>query len=130
MSAKKSKFGFLTESLQSHDATLDEETSAPEPTSAPEEAPPSPALSVVQAAEPASKPKAKPRAQSPEAPGTSRPVGRPRGKRSDGDHVQVTAYIRRETHLDVKTALLREQQGRDFSELVEELLAKWLRSRT
>lgn len=52
--------------------------------------------------------------------------GRPRGKRSDPGFEQVTAYIGRETHRNVKIALLREGTGREFSELVEELLASWL----
>jgi hypothetical protein len=56
--------------------------------------------------------------------------GRPSGKRSDPDFEQVTAYIRRDTHKDVKIALLRDDQGREFSELVEELLVGWLKSRT
>lgn len=127
MSGKGSKFGFLKGALQNADAEALEESPVEELMPPAEAAPPSPTLSVVQAAEPAPRPKVKARPQTPEAP---RPVGRPRGKRSDGDHVQVTAYIRRATHLDVKTALLREQKGRDFSELVEELLAKWLKSRT
>jgi hypothetical protein len=54
--------------------------------------------------------------------------GRPAGKRSDPAYEQVTAYIRRDTHKDVKIALLQNGQGREFSELVEELLAKWLES--
>lgn len=127
MSGKGSKFGFLKGALQSAEAESLEDTSAGESLPALEEAPPSPAPPVVQAAEPAPKPKAKPRTQTPE---TSRPVGRPRGKRSDEDHVQVTAYIRRETHLEAKATLLRDQKGRDFSDLVEELVAKWLKSRT
>ena len=53
--------------------------------------------------------------------------GRPRGKRSSSDFVQVTAYISKDTHRGVKIALLREGDGREFSELVEELLAGWLR---
>ena len=56
--------------------------------------------------------------------------GRPTGKRSDGEHIQVTAYIRRETHHAVKVALLQGGKGKEFSELVQELLAKWLKSRT
>ncbi len=52
--------------------------------------------------------------------------GRPRGKRSSEAFVQVTAYIGRQTHRDVKIALLSEGEGREFSELVEELLARWL----
>ena len=56
--------------------------------------------------------------------------GRPSGKRSDSEFGQVTAYIRKETHLAVKMALLKEGGEREFSELVEELLAKWLKTRT
>jgi len=56
--------------------------------------------------------------------------GRPKGKRSDPDFEQVTAYIRKQTHQAIKIALLQEGQDREFSELVEELLSDWLRSRT
>src|SRR4051812_44636857 len=127
MSGKSSKFSGIFKARQEGEEDAPEQSPVAEPMPPQEEVPPSPALAVVQTAEAAPKPKSKPRVQAPETP---RPVGRPRGKRSDGDHVQVTAYIRRETHFDVKTALLREQKGRDFSGLVEELLAKWLKSRT
>ncbi|MEP0920078.1 hypothetical protein NC981_25115 [Leptolyngbya sp. DQ-M1] len=53
-------------------------------------------------------------------------VGRPKGKRSDPDYEQVTAYIRKDTHRDIKIALLQEGQGREFSELVQELLDGFL----
>ncbi len=56
--------------------------------------------------------------------------GRPKGKRSDPDYEQVTAYIRKDTHRDVKIALLSEGNGREFSELIQEMLEQWLRSRT
>ena len=56
----------------------------------------------------------------------SRSRGRPSGKRTDPDYAQVTAYIRKATHHGVKLRLLQEGQGREFSELVEELLATWL----
>lgn len=54
--------------------------------------------------------------------------GRPRGKRSDPNYEQTTAYIRKQTHLGVKIALLKEGKGREYSELVEDLLAEWLKS--
>jgi len=60
--------------------------------------------------------------------GSSRRVGRPNAKRSDPDFVQTTAYIRKDTHRDVKIALLHEGQEQEFSELVEELLSNWLKS--
>jgi hypothetical protein len=50
------------------------------------------------------------------------------GKRSDNDYRQVSAYIRKDTHQQVKIALLQEEQ--EFSELVEELLSGWLKART
>lgn len=56
--------------------------------------------------------------------------GRPTGKRSDPDYEQVTAYIRKNTHKDIKIALLQDGQGREFSELVEDLLSGWLKSRS
>ena len=55
--------------------------------------------------------------------------GRPSGKRSDPDYVGFTTYIRKDTHHDVKVALLQEKEGRELSELVEELLASWLKSK-
>jgi hypothetical protein len=54
--------------------------------------------------------------------------GRPRGKRSDPAFEQVTAYIRKETYLQIKMALLQEGSDRDFSQLVEELLGAYLRT--
>jgi hypothetical protein len=55
--------------------------------------------------------------------------GRPTGKRSDPDFTQTTAYIRAETYKDVRIALLQEGEGREYSELVEELLSGWLKKR-
>lgn len=59
-----------------------------------------------------------------------KPKGRPKGKRSNPDFEQVTAYIRKQTHQGVKIALLQEGEDREFSELVEELLSEWLQTRT
>jgi hypothetical protein len=61
--------------------------------------------------------------------GEGKRSSRPPGKRNDPDYVQLTSYIRRETHKDVKVALLMEDKGREISELVEGLLAGWLRRR-
>ena len=127
MSEKKgSKFSGIFAPRQENEEVV-EQTPVNEPTVRVEEVSPSPTQSIIQVADPAPKPKPKSKVSTPEAPS---PVGRPRGKRSDKNHVQVTAYIRRSTHLDVKAALLRDQMGRDFSDLVEELMAKWLKSRT
>jgi len=71
-----------------------------------------------------------PKARIPPPAATEAPKrGRPNAKRSNPDFVQTTAYIRRDTHRDVKIALLHEGQGGEYSELVEELLSDWLKSR-
>jgi hypothetical protein len=54
--------------------------------------------------------------------------GRRNGKRRDPAFEQVTAYIRRDTHHAVKLTLLKDGRNRQFSDLVEMLLADWLRS--
>ena len=51
-------------------------------------------------------------------------VRRAVGKRSKDGYTQVSAYIPKGTHLRAKMALLED--GRDFSELVSDLLAEWL----
>jgi hypothetical protein len=53
-------------------------------------------------------------------------LGRPRGKRSNPDYEQVTAYIKKSTYTAIKIALLQSDEGQEFSELVEELLTDWL----
>lgn len=55
--------------------------------------------------------------------------GRPYGKRSDPDYVGFTTYIRKATHKQVKRALLEGDEDRELSELVEDLLVAWLKSR-
>ena len=52
--------------------------------------------------------------------------GRPKGKRSNPDFEQVTAYVRSKTYRQTKIALLQQEELEDFSELVEELLTEWL----
>jgi hypothetical protein len=52
--------------------------------------------------------------------------GRPKGKRSNPDFEQVTAYVRSQTYRQTKIALLQQEELEDFSELVEELLTGWL----
>jgi hypothetical protein len=59
----------------------------------------------------------------------SRKRGRPPAKRSDPAYVGFTTYIRKDTHLKVKIALLQEGGDRELSELVEELLAKWVKDK-
>ncbi len=50
---------------------------------------------------------------------------RPLAKSTDPAYVKFTTYIRKTTHLGVKTRLVSKQM--EFSELVEELLANWLK---
>lgn len=57
--------------------------------------------------------------------GAKRTLGRPRGKSSNPDYTQVTAYIPKELHNKVKIALLQEGQ-KEFSELIEEQLTRWI----
>jgi hypothetical protein len=52
--------------------------------------------------------------------------GRPNGKRSNADFQQVTAYVRRDTYRRVSIKLLDRENKGEFSELIEELLQKWL----
>jgi hypothetical protein len=57
-------------------------------------------------------------------------MGRPKGKRSNPDYTQVTAYIRQETYKDIRVLLLQKGDGQEFSELVEELLSEYLKTQT
>jgi hypothetical protein len=112
----KSRF---TDLLQAHKGTSEATEE--------QEAPPSPALP-----EPAPEPEPKPQAKAktngqPKSSTADKPRGRPKGKRSDPDYMQVTAYIREATYDAVKVTLLTKKKGLEFSELVEELLAKWLK---
>lgn len=54
--------------------------------------------------------------------------GRPPGKRTNPGYQQVTVYIPRTLHDQVKIALIQEGR-KEFSELVGELLAKWIEQR-
>jgi hypothetical protein len=82
-----------------------------------EDAPPSPAL-------PADYGKM------PKSTADKRKAGRPRsGKSSNPEFVQVTAYVEETVHLAVKKALIGVK-ATDFSDLVNDLLKKWVKSRT
>jgi hypothetical protein len=70
----------------------------------------------------------------PKAAPVARPVGRPAGKKSSQDYEQKCFLLRTDTMEDVEDALTverrqakrRGEKGRDFSELVQELLEQWL----
>ena len=52
--------------------------------------------------------------------------GRPPGKRTNPDYQQVTIYIPRTLHDQAKIALIQEGR-KEFSELIGDLLASWIR---
>jgi hypothetical protein len=53
--------------------------------------------------------------------------GRPaNGKKSNDEYCQTTISIRKTTRKRVKQALLDAESGQDVSELVEDLLTRWL----
>jgi hypothetical protein len=63
-------------------------------------------------------------------PAAKRKPGRPKsGKSSNPEFVQVTAYVEETVHVAVKKALL-DLKDTDFSDLVNDLLKKWVKSRT
>jgi hypothetical protein len=48
------------------------------------------------------------------------------GKRNNPEYVQRTAYIRKTTDRAVKRKLFDQGEGKEFSELVDELLSQWV----
>lgn len=66
--------------------------------------------------------------------GRGRPVGHAGGKRSHPNYQQVSAYLPRQMHREIKLALLQNEiatgQKREFSTLVEDLLKEWLQNQS
>jgi hypothetical protein len=59
-----------------------------------------------------------------------RKPGRPKvGKSSNPEFIQTTAYVEEAVHLAVRKALL-DMKGTDYSSLVNELLKRWIKSRS
>jgi len=52
-----------------------------------------------------------------------------RGKRSHPDYTQAPAFVRKDTYKAIKIALLNDDRGLDYSDLVQELLTAWLAGR-
>jgi hypothetical protein len=48
-------------------------------------------------------------------------------KKNDPDYAQTTAYIRAKVYDETRKRLIDEKRKRDYSDLVNELLAKWLK---
>lgn len=61
--------------------------------------------------------------------------GRPRGRRSDPDYTQISAYVPLDLYLEVQELLLKERKlkrqrrATDVSGLVEQLLREWVNQR-
>ena len=53
-------------------------------------------------------------------------TGRGVGRRRDPNYMQASAYVPRQLRRQVDRALLNDPSERDYSELIEELLQKWL----
>ena len=53
-------------------------------------------------------------------------TGRGVGRRRDPDYMQASAYVPRLLRRQVERVLLNDPGERDYSELIEELLEKWL----
>ncbi len=76
--------------------------------------------------------KTKPEVKKPSSNGNAARMDAPapmRGKRSHPDYTQAPAFVRKDTYKAVKIALLNEERGLDYSDLVEELLTAWLKNK-
>jgi hypothetical protein len=56
----------------------------------------------------------------------SRGKGRPPGKRSNVDYRPTTVFLRKRTKNAAQQRLMDDPEGRDLSELIEQLLAQWI----
>ena len=123
MSSKNSKFSGIFAQTRSRDAAdeMGDESPQTDTDNVEKATPTSP-----EPTGPARKNKATKPAQASQTEAASA-AGRPRGKRSDPDFTQITAYISKTTHQNIKIALLNEGKKREISELIEERLSEWLR---
>jgi hypothetical protein len=120
-----------------------EETTLPEPTptkASPSEhnapqADPLPPENTTSSSSPSSPKTDKEQPQSAPEPQKKRGPGRPRGRRSNPDYTQISAYIPLELLLEVQDELAEERREkkqrtpRPVSDLMEELLSDWLKTR-
>jgi hypothetical protein len=63
------------------------------------------------------------------APANAEPVrgkGRPPGKRSDPAWKLYSHFLKKQTHREVTNILRNEENGRDLSDVLEQLLEEWL----
>jgi len=61
---------------------------------------------------------------------SSRGKGRPPGKRSDPDYQPTTVLLRKQTKKTASRLLEDADTGQDLSELIEQLLAEWIRQQS
>ena len=87
-----------------------------QPTAPPPEAEPEPSPVVVE----------KPAARAPRVLDTPAPNGGRGGKRSDPAYSPTTFFVRKETKRKAARLLEDQEAGKDLSDLVEELLSKWV----
>lgn len=62
----------------------------------------------------------------PKAPYASESNTKRKGKSSNPEFLQVSAYLRKETHKTARKLLMDDDQGRDLSDLMEQLLQEWI----
>ena len=63
------------------------------------------------------------------APARAEPVrrkGRPLGKRSDPAWKLYSHFLKKQTHREVTNILRNEEDGRDLSDVLQQLLEEWL----
>jgi hypothetical protein len=65
----------------------------------------------------------------PPPPIAARPLGRPPGKRSDPAWKQFSVLLKKATQREAADRLRAEDEGRDLSGLLQELLEQWVASR-
>ena len=58
--------------------------------------------------------------------GSVRGKGRPPGKRSDPAWKLYSHFLKKQTHREVTNILRNEENGQDFSDVLQQLLEEWL----
>jgi hypothetical protein len=79
---------------------------------------------------PASPSTATPSDRPPREAAPSRGKGRPPGKRRDPDYQPTTVLLRKQTKKTASRLLEDADTGQDLSELIEQLLAEWIRQQS
>jgi hypothetical protein len=137
--AQTNRFSALRQLRNSRqeETTLPEQTptkASPSEHNAPQ-ADPLPPENTTSSSSPSSPKTDKEQPQSAPEPQKKRGPGRPRGRRSNPDYTQISAYIPLELLLEVQDELAEERREkkqrtpRPVSDLMEELLSDWLKTR-